>query len=725
MPDENNLEQKTEFFNLKNMFKNVADGKNQEGVLKSVRDPLKSMASEQTKTNKILTDIQSALKAGGTKKADDRATAKSLVRKEDPMKRQIKELNDIENAIRDGQKMEKKKGAGILSVLGGLLTVGGLLGYLVTGKKEMLFSVVKGIAKYSPVKAILGLMDNAFKLVSKGIMKIPGVKSLSKNIAKFVAKPFLGITKNFGKVFGKIFGKGAAKAGTKGAAKGLGKTFLKKIPIVGGLLGLFFGIQRFKKGDWVGGLLEVASGFASVVPGVGTALGIAIDAFLLVRDFKKPEGKEPEKPKKKKINWSKVPVIGNVMGIMDGFKLWKTDKMGAVGMVLKNVATMVPGTGWIFDKVMGIIDFFKGKDKDPDSSGGAFDAMKTPVKTVAGLAVGGSKAIGKGIWAGVKGIGKGAMAAGGLAMKAGKAMAPGALEALKFTGKVAGGGAKLAGKGLMGTAKLGLKGLHAAGDAITGMGSVKGMIKRHEGLRLETYKDSLGYPTIGYGHLLLPHEKGLKNITQEQADAMFEQDFGHHYDMAKKTPGFNKANKAGQAAMIDLTYNMGGGWWKKWKNTSAALREGRWKDAARGLLNSNYAKQVGPRAVEIAGLIASNADGSGGGGLLPRTNIPGEGSTGTGGGSGTSPGSVPSGGSAGGAGGPGGVGMPTTQSAGATSNLPNGILGPQVDPKGATPTINLSQESIAALALAITSPLKPKRNQQATPVTNVVTDARR
>jgi TP901 family phage tail tape measure protein len=84
-----------------------------------------------------------------------------------------------------------------------------------------------------------------------------------------------------GKGAGKLLGKGAGKIGLKAVGKGL----LKKIPGIGLLAGLGFGVQRALAGDWLGAAGEVASGAASMVPGVGTAASLAIDAGLAARDI--------------------------------------------------------------------------------------------------------------------------------------------------------------------------------------------------------------------------------------------------------------------------------------------------------------------------------------------------------------------------------------------------------------------------------------------------------
>ena len=62
----------------------------------------------------------------------------------------------------------------------------------------------------------------------------------------------------------------------------------------------------------------------------------------------------------------------------------------------------------------------------------------------------------------------------------------------------------------------------------------KEQIKRHEGEVLEIYEDSLGYKTLGIGHLCQPQdpeydwEVGTK-VSQEVVDMYYEDDFEKHY----------------------------------------------------------------------------------------------------------------------------------------------------------------------------------------------------
>jgi hypothetical protein len=78
----------------------------------------------------------------------------------------------------------------------------------------------------------------------------------------------------------------AAGAGTWGAAKGLGKALGKKIPGVGLALNAADAYDRVKKGDYWGAGIAGISGLAGLVPGVGTAASLGLDALNGYRDNK-------------------------------------------------------------------------------------------------------------------------------------------------------------------------------------------------------------------------------------------------------------------------------------------------------------------------------------------------------------------------------------------------------------------------------------------------------
>jgi hypothetical protein len=145
----------------------------------------------------------------------------------------------------------------------------------------------------------------------KGLLKIfQGLSGASKNIAKFLGigaksseKVLTATMKTTGKTVSGAAAESAVKAGSATAAKTvaksgtktLGKSLLKKIPIIGALAGIGFGLSRLADGDLLGAAGEVASGLAGTIPGAGTAASIGIDAALMARDVSKSSEVAPPK----------------------------------------------------------------------------------------------------------------------------------------------------------------------------------------------------------------------------------------------------------------------------------------------------------------------------------------------------------------------------------------------------------------------------------------------
>jgi len=139
----------------------------------------------------------------------------------------------------------------------------------------------------------------------------------------------------------------------------------------------------------------------------------------------------------------------------------------------------------------------------------------------------------------------------------------------------------------------------------------KEMIKIHEGSNIvgdvhQAYRDSEGLPTIGYGHLIIPGDGYDMNskISQSEADSLFDKDFQKHLEQAKAIPGYNKGNVQQKAALIDLTFNMGGSFYKDFPKFAAAVKSGDFQTAAAEIQDSDYYKQVGRRGPVIRDLLA-------------------------------------------------------------------------------------------------------------------------
>src|SRR6185312_14346538 len=82
------------------------------------------------------------------------------------------------------------------------------------------------------------------------------------------------------------------------------------------------------------------------------------------------------------------------------------------------------------------------------------------------------------------------------------------------------------------------------------------LVRAHEGLRLESYQDSVGVWTIGYGHT-----KGVQpgqTCSQHQADEWLEQDLIEAENAVSKLVKVPLTDNQ-FAALVSFTFNLGAG----------------------------------------------------------------------------------------------------------------------------------------------------------------------
>ncbi len=136
----------------------------------------------------------------------------------------------------------------------------------------------------------------------------------------------------------------------------------------------------------------------------------------------------------------------------------------------------------------------------------------------------------------------------------------------------------------------------------------KADIKRHEGEVLEIYEDSLGYKTLGVGHLCQPEDPEYDwevgtSVTQEVVDMYYEDDFNKHLKEAIHVFGtekeFYKLPEEIQHVLVNMCFNLGGTRLSKFKNMLKACREKDWAEMARQMEDSRWFKQVGRRSIEL------------------------------------------------------------------------------------------------------------------------------
>ena len=147
----------------------------------------------------------------------------------------------------------------------------------------------------------------------------------------------------------------------------------------------------------------------------------------------------------------------------------------------------------------------------------------------------------------------------------------------------------------------------AVAVGVAGYELAKNTILKHEGFKTRPYKDSKGLWTVGVGHLIgdgksLPKEYD-REFSKEEIQALYEEDFKEHKKAAEKIPGYNNLNEKGQTALIDLTFNMGPSWYKKWPMLVKQLEAGDIEGAAKNLEGSDWYKQVKSRGPEVVALL--------------------------------------------------------------------------------------------------------------------------
>ena len=125
--------------------------------------------------------------------------------------------------------------------------------------------------------------------------------------------------------------------------------------------------------------------------------------------------------------------------------------------------------------------------------------------------------------------------------------------------------------------------------------------KRFEGLRLKPYLCPAGKLTIGYGHNI--EDNG---ITEEIAVKLLDTDLANaEREVRAKFSSYAKLNEARQFVLVDMCFNIGINRLLTFKKMFAALAKGEYHTAAREMLNSRWAVQVGNRAKTLAEIMKS------------------------------------------------------------------------------------------------------------------------
>jgi lysozyme len=137
-------------------------------------------------------------------------------------------------------------------------------------------------------------------------------------------------------------------------------------------------------------------------------------------------------------------------------------------------------------------------------------------------------------------------------------------------------------------------------------------LPRTEGFKVKPYLDTVGAWTVGVGHNIsvngLPPrmvvaliERGC--LTEDMVKELLVLDIDKVLIDCRAIPVFDKINVVRQSVIADMTFNMGLGKVLAFRKMFYCLDHGDFAGAAREMLDSKWADDVGARAKELANLM--------------------------------------------------------------------------------------------------------------------------
>ena len=145
------------------------------------------------------------------------------------------------------------------------------------------------------------------------------------------------------------------------------------------------------------------------------------------------------------------------------------------------------------------------------------------------------------------------------------------------------------------------------------MGLIVETIKREEGFSARAYNDSLGYPTIGYGKLiikvLMPADLFMIEVTEAQASDWLVEEIADIEDRLSKGQHAGvwedevQGSLSRRTALIQMVYQLGYKGTMEFYDMWSHLYLGNFDGAAEAMLDSKWAKQTPARAARMAELM--------------------------------------------------------------------------------------------------------------------------
>jgi lysozyme len=124
-------------------------------------------------------------------------------------------------------------------------------------------------------------------------------------------------------------------------------------------------------------------------------------------------------------------------------------------------------------------------------------------------------------------------------------------------------------------------------------------LRRDEGVVPFAYQDHLGYWTIGVGRLIDKKKGG--RLRDSEIDFMLSNDIDDFdRQLIDALPWYGRLDGVRQRVLVNMAFNLGVAGLLGFKNTLAMIERGDYAGAAKGMLASKWASQVGDRAKRLA-----------------------------------------------------------------------------------------------------------------------------
>lgn len=131
---------------------------------------------------------------------------------------------------------------------------------------------------------------------------------------------------------------------------------------------------------------------------------------------------------------------------------------------------------------------------------------------------------------------------------------------------------------------------------------LKGLLVEHEKYRQFAYTDSTGHLTIGIGRNLTD-----RGINPTEAYYLLDDDiFYFNNKLNHYLPFFSELDENRQIVLIDMCFNLGVQGLLAFKQMVSALESHDYERAAREMMESKWAEQVGERATQLAAIMRTN-----------------------------------------------------------------------------------------------------------------------